>query len=64
MEASQVDDPNIGELRAEIRHLHGELAMSHNVVRLLLREVEALREWRQASELPDKAWISTVFDEV
>ena len=50
MNTCQVDDPEVGELRAEIRHLHGDLATSHNAVRLLLMEVEALREWRVALE--------------
>lgn len=37
--------------------------MSHKAVRLLLLEVEALREWSEASELRDKAWPLTAFDE-
>ncbi len=51
MNARQVDDQEVCELRAEIRRLHGELAMSHSAVRLLLMEVEALREWRETLEL-------------
>jgi hypothetical protein len=47
-----MDASKEGELQAEVRRLRGELAMSHNAVRLLLMEVEALREWRDALEFP------------